>query len=151
MVTRATIDEFVAQRTLALAGASRDGKTGFGNVVRKELPKRGYVLRLLHPQAETIDGQPCARRLADVAAEVGGLVCVTPSAASEALVTEAAEAGIRRIWLQQGAESPEAIQRAEAAGISVVHGHCILMFTEPTGFLHGLHRWFLKLFGGMPQ
>ena len=151
MVSRTAIDDFVAQRTLALAGVSRDGRAGFGNAVRKELPKRGYTLRLVHPEADAIDGEPCARRLADVAGDVGGLLCVTQPEATEALVAEAVEAGIRRIWIQQGAESAEAIQKAEEAGIAVVHGHCILMFTEPVGPFHGLHRWIWRLLGKIPK
>lgn len=150
MVSRAAIDEFLAQKSLALVGVSRDGR-GFGNVVRKELPGRGYTIRLVHPEADTIEGQPCARRLADVAGDVGGVVLVTPPAATERLVREAAEAGLRRVWMQQGAESPEALRLCQELGLAAVHGECILMFSGRPGFPHGLHLWFRKVLGRMPR
>ena len=28
---------------------------------------------------------------------------------------------------------------------------CILMFAEPVGAFHGLHRWLKGLFGGLPK
>ncbi len=150
MVSRVVIDDFLAQRTLALAGISRNGK-GFGHVIRKELVAKGYRLLLVHPQADSIAGQPCAKTLKEVAAEVGGVVLVTSPDATSKLVRDAAEAGIRRIWMQQGAESDEAIRFCEEQGLAAVHHECLLMFAEPAGVAHRLHRWFRHLFGRMPS
>jgi uncharacterized protein len=148
-VDRAVVDDFLAQRTLALAGVSRSGK-GFGNVIRKELTAKGYRVLVVHPEAVTADGQPCARSLEDVASEVGGLVLVTPPAATATLVREAAAAGIRRVWMQQGAESDEALRFCADNGLAVVHHECILMFAEPAGPLHRFHRWLRGLLGRLP-
>lgn len=140
MIPRTVIDDFLAQKSLALVGVSRSGK-GFGNVVRSELSRKGYALHLVHPEADEIGGEPCAKRLGDVADRVGGVILVTPPAHTEKLVQEAAAHGIRRIWMQQGAESDAAIQFCEENGIAVVHHHCILMFAEPAGWFHRAHRW----------
>jgi uncharacterized protein len=150
MVSRETIHQFLAERTLALAGVSRDGK-GFGNIVRKELAAKGYKILLVHPEAESIDGQKCARSLAEVAREVGGLVLVTPPPATLELVKQAAEAGLRRIWVQRGAESDEAIRFCEEHQLAVVHHECLLMFAEPAGGVHRFHRWVRGLFGKLPR
>lgn len=150
MVSRHLIDDFLAQKTLALVGVSRNG-AGFGHTIRKELSAKGYELLLVHPEADTIAGQPCVRNVKDVAARVGGVVCVTPPAATTTIVAEAADAGIRRIWMQQGAESPEAIAYCEQRGLSAVHGECILMFAEPSMWLHRVHRGINKLIGRLPH
>jgi uncharacterized protein len=150
MVSRRTIDDFLAQKTLALAGVSRSGK-GFGNAVRKELAAKGYTVRLVHPDVDAIEGQPCARSLRDVAAEVGGVVLVTPPEVTAALVREAAEAGIRRVWMQQGAESEEAVRFCEQHGVDVVHHQCILMFGEPAAWPHRFHRRVRAIFGRLPK
>lgn len=148
--SREAIDDFLAQRSLALVGVSRDGQTGFGNAVRRELADKGFHLHVVHPEADHIGDQPCAHALADVAGEVGGVVLVTPPAETEKLVREAAALGVRRVWMQQGAESPEAIAFCEQAGLSVVHGECILMFAEPTAWFHRAHRWARGVFGELP-
>ena len=149
-VTRSQIDDFVAQKALAIVGVSRN-KSGFGYEAQKELAKRGYTVFLVHPEAASIDGKPCAKSLRDVADKVGGAVIVTPPKSTESLVREAAEAGIRRVWMQQGAESQEAIRLADELGIAAVHGNCILMFAEPVGSVHKVHRWLRGLFGYNPR
>lgn len=148
-MSRATIEDFVGHRTLALVGVSRDG-SGFGNVVRKELGARGYDLALVHPSARAIAGQPCAARLSDVAGHVDGVVLVTPPDQTTELVREAAAAGIERVWMQQGAESDEAISFFRKAGMSEIHGECILMYTTPRG-IHAFHRWLRALLGRLPS
>ena len=43
MTSQASINEFLAQRTLAIAGVKRDGR-GFGNAVLKDLTGKGYEI-----------------------------------------------------------------------------------------------------------
>jgi hypothetical protein len=81
----------------------------------------------------------------------GGAVIVVSPKVTENVVRDAAAAGIRRIWLQQGAESKEAIDFCKENGIDVTHGHCILMFAEPTGFPHRVHRYIWRLLGKLPR
>lgn len=150
MVSRQVIDEVLSQKTLALVGVSRNGG-GFGNMVRKELAGKGYSILLVHPEADAIAGVPCARSLKDVAPQVGGVILVTPPASTSVLVREAAEAGIRRIWMQQGAASPEAIQFCEQQGLTAVHGECILMFAEPAMWFHRVHRGINRIIGKLPH
>ena len=150
MTSRASVDAFLAERTLALAGASRSGKK-FGNTVLRELQVKGYEVIPVHPKAETIDGVPCVPSLAELPGPVGGLVLVVPPDQTERLVVEAVAAGIPRVWMQQGAESPEALRRCQDAGLETVAGECILMFAEPTGFFHRFHRGLWRLLGKLPS
>ena len=68
----------------------------------------------------------------------------------EKVVADAAQAGIRRFWMQQGAESQAAIRFCEEREISAIHGECILMFADPAG-LHRLHGWVRGILGNLPQ
>lgn len=150
MVPRALIDDFLAQKSLALVGVSRNGE-GFGNTVRKELAGKGYELFVIHPDVERIGEQACVRSLAEVADRVGGVVLVTPPEQTRALVEECAGLGIRRVWIQQGAESAEAIRFCEEHGVSAVHHACILMFAEPAAWFHRAHRWVADVTGSLPR
>lgn len=150
MATQSVIRDFLTQKTLALVGASRSGK-GFGNAVLKELKAKGYKLYPVHPQAESLEGERCYPTLASLPVKVGGVVVVVPPAETAKVVKEAREAGIQKVWMQQGAESAEAIRFCEENGMSVVHGECLLMFAEPVGSLHKLHRWVWKILGKLPK
>ena len=151
MVTKREIDEFLAQKTLAIVGVSRGGKK-FGNMILKDLTRIGYRLLPVHPEAAEVDGVKAFPSLAALPEPVGGVIVVVPPARTEAVVKEAAAQGIRRVWLQQGAESAAAIKFCEEHGISVVHGECVLMYPKPaTAWFHGAHRWIWDLIGRTPK
>ena len=150
MYKKTAITDFVSQRTFALVGISRGGKK-FGNMIHKELTTRGYQVIPVHPQAESIEGVRCYPSLSALPEPVGGVIVVVPPAQAEKVVQEAHAAGIQRVWLQQGAESPAAIRFCEENNLTVVHGECIMMFAEPVGSIHSFHRWINKLFGKYPK
>ena len=58
MTSKATVDDFLAQPTLAVVGVSRDPKA-FANGAYKELKEKGYRLLPVNPHMETFDGAPC--------------------------------------------------------------------------------------------
>ncbi|MBT3253702.1 MAG: CoA-binding protein [Candidatus Marinimicrobia bacterium] len=149
MIEQTPIESFLAEKKLALAGASSKANK-FGNMVYKELCNKGYELHITHPVASEINGVACSGSLADLSAEVGGLINVVPPAQTEKLVREAHSAGIMKIWMQQGSESPEAIQYCKEHEMEVVHGECILMFSQPRG-LHKFHHWLWGIFGKLPK
>jgi predicted CoA-binding protein len=151
MASKHEIDEFLAQKTLAIAGVSRSGKK-FGNTILKDLTTLGYRLLPLHPEAVEVGGHRAYPSFAALPEPVGGVIVVVPPAQAEGVVKAAAAHGIRRVWLQQGAASPEAIRFCEDNGISVVHGECVLMYLKPsTSWIHGAHRWVWELIGRAPK
>lgn len=150
MTTKAAVQDFLDRRNLAVVGVSRGGKK-FGNAAYKELKAKGYQLYPVNPNADVIEGDLCYRSLSVLPQPVEGLLIVVPPQETEKVVGDAAEAGIRRVWMQQGAESPAAIQFCQEQGISVIYGECILMFAEPAAFYHRLHRWVWGLLGKLPK
>jgi predicted CoA-binding protein len=150
MNTKAEIEGFLAQKTLALVGLSRDEKA-FSAAVNRELKAKGYRTIPVNPNAKTIAGDTCYPSLAAVPEKVGGVVIFTQPGLSEKVVREAAAARISRVWLQQGAQSDAAVEAAREKGLGVVCGKCILMFAEPVGSFHSVHRWFAKIFGQLPK
>lgn len=150
MTTRAAVEEFLAQPALAVVGVSRTGSK-FGNAAFRDLKAKGYRVFPIHPNAATLEGEPCYRSLKELPEPVGGVLIVVPPAAAEQVVRDAAEAGIKRVWLQQGAESLEAIRFCQDHDLTVVSGECILMFAEPAGWFHRAHRWAWGAVGRLPK
>ena len=137
-------DAFVAQKTLAVVGVSRT--RGFGNTLYQHLKRRGYRVFPVNSQTETVEGERCFRRLDDLPEPVAGVVAVVPPAQTKNLVEDCARLGIKHIWMQQGAESDEAVALCRQHDIAAVAGQCLLMHTE-AGFPHSLHRWLWKTLG----
>ena len=150
MTSKAAVEGFLAQRTIALVGASRDPKA-FSSGAYKELTEKGYRLILVNPKADTVMGQPCYPSLRDLPESVGAALIMVAPAQAEAVVRDAAAAGIKHVWMQQGAESAAAVKFCQENGISEVHGECILMFAQPQKFYHKPHRWLWGMLGKLPK
>ena len=148
MKLNASIEAFLAEPAMAVVGVSRSGK-GFGNAAARELRRKGYRIHPINPQADLIDGERCYRSFAELPEPVRALLVVVPPDQALNVVQEAANAGIRRVWLQQGAESPLATLACDELGLDVIAGECILMFAKPTG-VHKAHKWIWGLMGKLP-
>ncbi len=150
MTTKAQIDDFVSHKTLGVVGVSRDTKK-FGYMVFDELRKKGYKAYPVNPNAAELHGEKCYPSITALPKDTEGVVIVVPPAKAEELVKESHARGINQVWLQQGAESKAALAYCEQNKINVIGGECIMMYLEPVGSFHGFHRFFRKLFGGMPK
>lgn len=140
--------EFLSHQRIAVVGVSRS--RGFGNTVMRTLVDRGYEVFPINANADAIDGKPCFRSLLTLPEPVDAVVSVVPPIQTLSIVDSCIRLGIKHIWMQQGSESKEAIQRAESAGISVVHHACIIMYAQPTG-IHKLHRWLHDKLASAPR
>lgn len=135
---------FLSEKCLAVVGVSQ--KARFGNVVFRELRHKGYRVYPVSRTAEKADGERCFRTLDDLPEKVGGVVAVVPPIETEKLVADCARLGIRRLWMQQGAESAAAIRLAEERGLAAVHGACVLLYADPKS-VHRFHAWVWRLLG----
>jgi predicted CoA-binding protein len=140
------IDDFVRCRNLAIVGVSRSGK-GFGNAALKELRARGYTASIVHPEATEIGGERCFPDLASLKGEVEGVLISVPPPRAVGVIKDAYASGIRKVWLQRGAESAEALAAAKELGVEAVSGKCILMYAPPVRSIHNFHRAVTKLVG----
>ena len=150
MTSLIEIQKFLAPKKMAIAGASRNAKK-FGAMIFEDLLKKGYQLYPVHPEASEIRGVTCYRRLSDIPSGVEMLYIVTPKNQTLSLVQQAIERGIKRIWIQQSSETPEAVDLARKHDIPVIYGHCLFLFAEPVSGIHGFHRWMSKLIRTYPR
>lgn len=127
MSSQERIDAFLAEGPWAVAGASTN-RDKYGNKVLRTYLQHGMEVYAVNPRADEIEGVPCYPDLASLPDGVRGLSIITPPAITEELVEEAARVGIPHLWMQPGAESRQAVQRAEELGLSVIAGGpCLLV------------------------
>ncbi|MDR3349243.1 MAG: CoA-binding protein [Acidaminococcales bacterium] len=109
----------------AVAGVS-ENKENFAGKIYFALKDSGHTVYAINPRLEKFFGQPCYPSISalPVLPEVIGVV-VRPQIGI-GLMEEAARLGVRYIWLQPGANSPEAISRGEGLGLTVVADACVL-------------------------
>lgn len=148
-----TIQEFLAQKRIAVVGASRDPK-GFTSSLIQEFVKRGYDVVPVNPRAQQVLGRRCFPRVQDIQPPVDAVLLMTSPEVTEAVVLDCAQSGIRRIWMYRatgsGAVSPKAVEFCQLRGIQVVAGECPFMFFPHNG-IHSIHRLIRKITGSYPK
>ena len=148
--TRKAIDEFMSLKSMAVVGVSRN-KDKFGTVIYRDLKAQGYHMMAVNPKLDMVEGDRCYAGLGALPEKPAGVIlCINP-AETIAVIEEAARLGIKNIWLQQGANSPEGEAKCKELGLNVVSGECIFMFAEPVKSIHAFHRFLWKLFGKYPK
>ncbi len=127
MKTGERIDKFLQAEAFGVVGASSDrGK--YGNKVLRCYLENGYRAIPVNPREKEVEGIPCVSGVSRLPPEVSSISVITPPAVTEKIVEEAIEHGIANIWMQPGAESPAAVERAQENGINVIaDGSCILV------------------------
>lgn len=126
-----TVDEqlnkFFSAKKYAVVGASTN-REKYGNKVLRCYMQHEKDVIPINPRADHIEGLKTAASLADLDKSVKSLSIITPPKITEEIVDEAIRLGFENIWMQPGAESQSAIEKAEAAGINVLaNGICILV------------------------
>ena len=149
MNSRKVVEDFIAQKKIAVVGVSRKN-TKFGNAIYKELKQKGYHVFPVNPHINTFEGDNCYPDLLSLPEKVDAVVINVPSVQTEKVVREAKQAGINKVWLQQGSQSEEAVKFCEENGIDYVSNECILMFAQPSAFIHRAHKWVWGVLGKLP-
>ena len=127
MSVDAAIADFLTGRPHAVVGASRDRNKCGNKVLRCYMP-HGRPVYPVNPHATAVEGLTAYPDLSALPAAVHGISIITTPHITAAVVAATAAAGIGHLWMQPGAESRQAIDRAEALGLSVVaDGACILV------------------------
>ncbi|MGO8793750.1 MAG: CoA-binding protein [Candidatus Sulfotelmatobacter sp.] len=147
------IEDFLAQKRIAMVGISRDPKN-FSGMLFAELCRRGYDVVPVNPNAPEVQGKRCFARVQDIQPPVEAALLMTSPEVTEAIVKDCAAAGITRIWMYRaggtGAVSAKAVQFCQENGIAVVPGECPFMFFPKPG-LHGIHGFVRKIMGNYPR
>lgn len=148
-----TIEDFLAQKRIAMVGVSREQKD-FSVMLFEELCRRGYDVVPVNPELASVSGRHCVERVQDIKPAVDGALLMTSPSVTDVVVRDCAEAGIERVWMYRaagaGAVSRNAIEFCRGKGIAVVAGECPYMFLPGNG-LHKVHGLVRRIARSYPQ
>lgn len=149
-----TIEDFLSQKRIAMVGVSRNPKD-FSAALFEELRKRGYDMVPVNPNATEVLGQTSFGRVQEIHPPVDAALLMTTAKVTDQVVSDCADAGIRRIWMYRaggkGAVSEKAVAFCQERGIQVVPGQCPFMFLPGAAGVHKFHGFFRKITGRYPK
>jgi uncharacterized protein len=149
MATLKQINEFLDSQPIALVGVSRNPKK-FGYAAFKELKDKGMKIIPVNPQADEILGEKSYPNVKMLPSEVQSIIVFTKKDKTAAVIRDAKEKGIKKVWIQQMADSKEALTELKDSGINFITGECILMHYKPHS-IHKFHGALRKFFGLFPR
>lgn len=150
------IDEFLAQRRIAVAGVSGTRELP-GAMIYRKLKGAGYTVVALHPSLTSFEGDPCYPTLAAIPGGVEALMIATSPDLTTDLVRQALAAGVKRIWMHESlihggtSIAPEAVALCQERGVTLIAGACPMMYVQPVDFGHRCMCWMMRVTGGLPK
>ena len=121
------INQFLASPAFGVVGASGN-RHKFGNKVLRCYLQHGKNAIPVNPNETEIEGVPCVATISDLPSDALSISMITSPAITAKLVPLALDKGIRNIWMQPGAEHPEAVALCREKGINVISGgSCLLV------------------------
>ena len=138
MTSLKQIEDFIAAEPVAMVGVSRNPKK-FGQMAFKELKEKGLKVIPVNPSAAEILGVKAYPNVNALPPEVRGIIIMTKKDQTVGVVKDAKGKGIKNIWIQQNADSKDALKELEGSDINYITGECILMYYKPHS-IHKFHR-----------
>jgi predicted CoA-binding protein len=130
----------------ALVGHSADKP--FPKLTYRYLKERGATVFTIDPSVTEIEGETAYPDLEALPEAVEAVIIEVPKAQTAGWVQKAADAGVKDVWIHQGADTPEALAIAKERGLELRHGTCAVMYvTEGFAQGHGIHRALWKALG----
>ena len=121
------IQQFLASPAFGVIGASANREKYGNKVLRCYLQNSKKTFPVNQNETE-IEGIPCVATIGDLPPEVLSISMITPPVVTAKLVPLAIEKGIKNIWMQPGAEHPDAVALCIDNGINVIaDGSCLLV------------------------
>jgi uncharacterized protein len=155
MKTSKAAEDFLACRRIAVTGVSREPANHGSNVVYRRLRDRGYEVYAVNPNAETVEGDPCYRSLAEVPSGVEAVVIGTRPDRGEETMQDCIALGVTRVWMHRafggGSVDEAAVELGRAHGITVIDGGCPCMFAPTDDRAHRFLRRVCTLSGAVPR
>ncbi len=120
------IKEVLSQKSFAVVGSFRN-ESKVAYKIFRFLKQKGYKVYPVNPNIKEVDGEKCYSSILDIPETIDVADLVTPPSATEEIVKQCLQKGIKYIWMQPGAESQKAVEFCKQNGIKVIYGTCIMM------------------------
>ncbi len=114
------------QTTVAVVGAT-DNPLKYGFFIYRDLKRKGYRVFAVNTRRATVASDPAFKNLGSLPEKPTIVNIVVPPSAAATVLKESLELGLRNVWLQPGAESPENLAFLRENGFNYLANACIMI------------------------
>ena len=113
-----------AETTVAVVGAT-DNSGKYGYVIYRD--RKGYSIYPVNSNRSEVDGDKAYSRLAEIPEKPTIVNIVVPPSVTTQILEESLALDLMNVWLQPGAESPEAMSFLQEHGFNYLANACIMI------------------------
>jgi uncharacterized protein len=136
---------FFQNDRFAVVGHTHAGS--FPKLTYQGLKNLGKTVYPVDPSLDEVAGDKAYQNLKALPEKVDGVILEVPKEETRQWVAEAAEVGIKEIWIHMQRDTEEALALAREKGLNVRTGTCAVMYVTPGVTFHSLHKWIMQLLG----
>ena len=114
------------ETTVAVVGAT-DNATKYGSVIYRDLKRKGYAVFPVNPNRTQVDGDKAYPSLEKLPESPTIVNIVVPPSVTIGVLKKSLELGLKNVWLQPGAESPESLAFLQEHGFNYLANACIMV------------------------
>ncbi len=114
---------------IAIVGAT-DAPHKYGNIIYKDLKRKGFRVVGVNPTRETIDGDKAYPSLADLPEKPDIVNVVVPPKRTMRVLEAVAEIPGAAVWIQPGAADEAVRAKVEELGLDALIDACIMVQTR---------------------
>ena len=146
----ALVQNFLAQKTIAVVGVSDKRETGC-NLAYQKFKENGYQVYAVNPRLTEYEGAPCYPTLTALPEKPDAVFILANPKVTEQIVQQCVALGVKHVWMHcmmgtkpglaksMTSVSPEAVRLCRENGIAVIPGSCPNQHLKPDG-AHGVMR-----------
>ena len=131
------MDEFDAlledpATSIAVVGAG-DDPAKWGGRIYRNLKAKGFRVLAVNPGRAVVDGDPCYPSVTDLPEDPTIVDIVVPPPVTRQVLRQCLDHGLRRVWVQPGAEDDEVLAFLAAHDFTyrAGQGDCIMVAARP--------------------
>jgi len=114
------------ETTVAVVGAT-DNAEKYGSVIYRDLKRKGYSVFPVNPNRTVVDGDKAYPSLDELPQSPTIVNIVVPPSITIRVLKESLELGLKNVWLQPGAESPESLAFLQEHDFNYLANACIMV------------------------
>ncbi len=110
---------------IAIIGASNN-RAKYGNKAVRAYKEKGFLVFPVNPKEPEIEGLKCYKSVLDIPGSVELASFYVPPGTGEAVAEQVVKKGVKKVFLNPGAESPKIVEALSKAKVKVVQACSIV-------------------------
>ena len=151
------VEEFLAQKRIAVVGVSDKRETGC-NLGYRKFKEAGYTVYPVNPHLTAFEGETCYPDLTAIPEKPDAVFILANPKVTDQIVRQCVDLGVKHVWMHcmmgtkpglaasMTSVSPEAVSLCHKNGITVIPGSCPNQFLRPD-FGHKAMRVIMRSLG----